>query len=241
VLLTLAILLTGIDANASETREMDTALLLADILRAARTEIANQQAVINNPNAGNKNLPGKVVVQRALVRLRNAGKTNPLDLPANSKPGRLVQAQLAAIEEVIDENRGLINTRGVGFKGFVPAVFARLANERFGDKVGDTASIKVTAPAHLVRNRKARPDEWEREVLDEKFQSDRWPRGKLFWAVTAEQESQAFRMIVPEYYSASCLDCHGQPKGAIDITGYPKEGGLDGDLGGAISIILFRN
>ena len=36
------------------------------------------------------------------------------------------------------------------------------------------------------------------------------------------------------------LSCHGEPKGAIDVTGYPKEGGKAGDLGGAISIVLFK-
>ncbi len=30
------------------------------------------------------------------------------------------------------------------------------------------------------------------------------------------------------------------PKGEIDVTGYPKEGGKAGDLGGAISIVLFK-
>ena len=50
----------------------------------------------------------------------------------------------------------------------------------------------------------------------------------------------AFRMLLPEYYTDSCLTCHGEPKGEIDVTGYPKEGGKTGDLGGAISIVLFK-
>jgi hypothetical protein len=47
-------------------------------------------------------------------------------------------------------------------------------------------------------------------------------------------------MLVPEYYVASCLSCHGQPAGEMDITGYPKEGGQEGDLGAAISITIFE-
>ena len=50
----------------------------------------------------------------------------------------------------------------------------------------------------------------------------------------------AFRVLVPEYYGAGCLRCHGEPKGEIDVTGYPKEGGKLGDLAGAISITLYR-
>jgi hypothetical protein len=43
---------------------------------------------------------------------------------------------------------------------------------------------------------------------------------------------------VPEYYAASCLGCHGNPKGTVDMTGYPMEGASLGDLGGVISIKL---
>jgi hypothetical protein len=51
---------------------------------------------------------------------------------------------------------------------------------------------------------------------------------------------EAFRFLVPEYYQESCLSCHGQPQGELDITGYPKEGGEEGALGGVISVTLFR-
>jgi hypothetical protein len=46
-------------------------------------------------------------------------------------------------------------------------------------------------------------------------------------------------MMIPGYYTQPCLSCHGEPKGQIDITGYPKEGGKLGDLGAAVSITLF--
>ena len=46
--------------------------------------------------------------------------------------------------------------------------------------------------------------------------------------------------MVPEYYVGSCLVCHGSPKGEMDVTGYPKEGGKVGDLGAAISITLYH-
>ena len=47
-------------------------------------------------------------------------------------------------------------------------------------------------------------------------------------------------MMTPDYYPASCLSCHGSPKGETDITGYPKEGAKEGDLGGVISIVLYK-
>jgi hypothetical protein len=45
--------------------------------------------------------------------------------------------------------------------------------------------------------------------------------------------------MVPRYYDASCLACHGSPKAELDIIGYPKEGKELGDLGGVVSIILY--
>ena len=46
--------------------------------------------------------------------------------------------------------------------------------------------------------------------------------------------------MVPQYYDETCLACHGSPKGEVDITGYPKEGAKVNELGGVISIILYR-
>ena len=90
-----------------------------------------------------------------------------------------------------------------------------------------------------VRNRKARPDKWERGVIEDRFKSDDWERGELFSEDADGKRGAAFRVMVPEYYSEVCLACHGSPKGEVDVTGYPKEGGHVGDLGGAISITLY--
>jgi hypothetical protein len=59
-------------------------------------------------------------------------------------------------------------------------------------------------------------------------------------AETQSKDQKAFRMMMPEYYASSCLSCHGSPKGETDITGYPKEGGKEGDLGAVISVTLFK-
>jgi hypothetical protein len=44
--------------------------------------------------------------------------------------------------------------------------------------------------------------------------------------------------VLPLFYTKACLSCHGKPKGELDISGYEKEGFKEGDLGGAISVIL---
>jgi len=42
----------------------------------------------------------------------------------------------------------------------------------------------------------------------------------------------------PEYAGPTCLSCHGAPKGERDVTGMKKEGWKEGELAGAISIVL---
>ncbi len=219
---------------------METALRLASLLRSARTVIASSQELINASTGGDKGLSGDHVLALATDAYLAANAVPPLFDGQDEREARLISAQMTAIRDVMAANQATINQEGVGFKGFVPAVFARLVNERFSELVGNEAAIKVTAPPELVRNRKSLPDDWETGVIQSDLSSAGWPQGQVFAAEVAKDGKAAYRMLVPEYYSQGCLSCHGETKGDIDITGYPKEGGKLGDLGGIISISLFR-
>ncbi|WP_026381448.1 Tll0287-like domain-containing protein [Afifella pfennigii] len=227
-------------ATAAEADDTATAMRLADLLRSARTVVSRNQDLINDPAVGDKGLSGEKVLEDALALHQERTGEDPRDSDPQSREGRLLRAQMQSIVEVMSEHQATINAKDVGFKGFIPAVFARLVNERFADKVGEEARVKVTAPERLVRNRKARPDQWEISVIEDEFAQADWPKGEPFSEVTEENGNEAFRILVPEYYTASCLSCHGEPAGEVDITGYPKEGGQEGDLGAAISITLFK-
>lgn len=224
-------------ADSGETK---VALSLAELLRSARTVIAGHQALINDPSVGDKGLTGEAVLAQAIGVYREKTGEDLRRLDPNLPYAGLLRAQMAAIREIVEEHQATINARGVGFKGFVPAVFTRLVNERFGRKVGRQARLKVTAPPRLVRNRKARPDAWETEAIAGRLQSPDWPRGNILTAETELDGRTALRVLVPEYYGEGCLSCHGGPAGTIDVTGYPREGGRVGELGGVISITLFR-
>ncbi|HSS62823.1 MAG TPA: DUF3365 domain-containing protein [Gammaproteobacteria bacterium] len=227
-------------AHAAESEDVEIALSLSNMLRAARGVIASKQPLINDPDVGDKGLSGEAVLAEAIKTYRELTQSDPRSVDADTRKGRLLLAQMTAIREVMDNSQGDINAPGIGFKGFVPAVFARLVNERFAELVGFEAEIKVTAPPSLIRNRKSRPDEWEAEVIKSRLGAQDWPNGQMFHAESTKDGREAFRVAVPEYYSEGCLSCHGEPKGEIDVTGYPKEGGKEGDLGGVISITLYR-
>lgn len=223
-----------------QSDDIDIALSLANLLRSARAVISANQNLINDPAIVDKGLSGDVILKKAMLRYKESTGRDLGLLDPDSLKGTLLTAQMAAIKEIVDENQTTINQPGVGFKGFVPAVFARLVNERFEAKVGQQAAIKVTAPRELVRNRKALPDGWESEAIEGKLSVLDWPKGQVLSMETRSGGREAFRVLVPEYYSEGCLSCHGEPKGEIDVTGYPKEGGQLGQLGGAISVTLFR-
>ena len=239
----LAIVLGGPFTASLGAETDDNAVIaqsLADMLRAARQVISNNQGRINDPSLGDKGLSGKVVLQQAVEIYKKSTGTDPASIDPASRHGRLLRAQMDAIVEATDANQATINAKGVGFKAFIPAVFARLVNEAFENQAKDEAEIKVTAPEQLVRNRKARPDEWEAEVIRSKLLQADWPKGQAYAADATAKGRPAYRMMMPEYYATSCLSCHGSPKGQTDITGYPKEGGKQGDLGGVISVTLFK-
>jgi hypothetical protein len=225
---------------ASDEEDKAIAASLAAMLQAARTVISRNQELINDPAIGHKGLTGKSVLDQAVKLFQESTNFDPSQIDRTSRHGRLLDIQKDAIVEVVETNQKTINQRGVGFKGFIPATFGRLVNETFGRSAAGDAEMKVTAPLPLVRNRKARPDDWETQVIRDKLLAPNWPKGQLFAAVAKNKGRDAYRVAVPEYYPASCLSCHGGPKGQIDITGYPKEGAKEGDLGGVISITLYR-
>ncbi len=240
VAITIAMALLAGSARASDPSELDIALGLAKMLQSARAVISANQDRINDPKLGDKGLSPDAVLKLALANFAKASNLDAAAIDSQSRYGRLLQAQMQAIREVMADNQKVINEQGVGFKGFVPAVFGRLVTEQFREIAGREAEIKVTAPVSLVRNRKARPDAWERRMIETRLAAPSWPEGKVLADEAEQRGRKAYRVLVPEYYGQGCLSCHGEPKGALDITGYPKEGGALGDLGGVISVTLYR-
>jgi Protein of unknown function (DUF3365) len=241
-----ALLIAGLTAAAavaaSPPADEDAVIAksLAEMLRDARTVISNNQDLINNPELGDKHLSGQVVLEQAVKGYAKATGKDATKIDPNSRQGRLLRAMMASIVAVTDDNQATINEKGTGFKGFIPAVFARLVSEDFNQMAKGEAEVKVTAPPELVRNRKARPDAWEADIIKTKLLGADWPKGQSYSAVVETNGRPAFRVTVPEYYAPSCLVCHGSPKGEMDLTGYPKEGGKTGDLGAVISITLYH-
>lgn len=221
-----------------ENREV--ALEITRLFRAARAVISKHQNDINNPNEGDKGLSPDKVIEEAKVNYKAAaGKEFRLEGGTTLKGlGQL--AMLNAIREVMTNAQPLINERGRGFKGFLPAVFARLVADSFNRLMKRRAYIKLTAPREYIRNRSNRPDKWEHNVIENEFRKAEYAKDKPFVEEARHRGHSAFRLMIPEYYNKTCLGCHGEPRGERDITGGKKEGGKLGELGGAISFAIYN-
>ena len=85
------------------------------------------------------------------------------------------------------------------------------------------------------RNPDDEPDAFEAEALTV-FLED--PAAKEYYAITEYEGAEVFRYLAPMKIEQTCLECHGEPAGEPDVTGYPKEGWEIDDVGGAISIVI---
>lgn len=210
---------------------------ITTLFRSARKVISDNQDLINDASKGDKGLNSAKVLEVTKANYKEAAK---VDLVTTGDGGAAKQALLDAIKSVMDEAQSMINVQGKGFKGFLPAVFGARVAGKFSATMAGKFKIKLTAPKDFVRNRANRPDEWENKIIEESFRNASWEHGKAFGENSTVDGKASYRYILPEYYGPSCLSCHGEPKGEMDITGAKKEGAKLNDLGGAVSLVIFQ-
>ena len=212
--------------------ENETAELLVKLLQTGRVVITEHQELINDPNKGNKGFTPDYLAEQIIQKYR--AKTNiDLKQPANVPQSALLLTLLESGKEVVAEAQPVLNKQGVAFKGFIPAKWGRLTAEKFTRKTG----IKLKLTAENYRYPGNKPDDFEAEVL-KLFLDPRYPKGKEYSKPMVMEGRQVLRLMAPEYAGPKCLKCHGEPKGERDITGMKKEGLKEGDLTGAISLII---
>ncbi|HZC67791.1 MAG TPA: DUF3365 domain-containing protein [Nitrospirales bacterium] len=224
-----------VDANSEL---VETGRLLAILLDSGRVTVGSVQALINDPNKGDKGFTPEVFEQFMIAKFKERSGIDLTNLknekiPAQAK--QLLPMLVEASKKTVATYQPIINKQGMGFKNFIPATFGTHAAAIFTAKTG--SYIKQTAPLGLLRNVKNTPDDFELSTL-QKFANPAYPRvGEKVISATVDGD-KAVRVMLPLFYGKGCLACHGEPKGERDISGYIKEGGKEGDLGGAISVKL---
>jgi len=216
---------------------IETARLLTVLLDSGRVVVGKAQPAINNPRLEDKGFSSTVFEgqlrkefqTRTGHDLRNLA---PAAMPESAKP--LLVRLAYFMQKAVQDVQPLINKKGIGFKGFIPATFGTSVSERFSKDTG-LKLRQIGPPGSPPRNPNNKPDSQEQQALLAIQKSH--PRIGDH-AVEQQLPDSAVRVLLPLFYNKQCLGCHGKPRGEVDISGYPKEGYKEGDLGGAISITL---
>lgn len=213
----------------------ETARLLAALLESGRAVIERNQSLIDDPHKGDKGLTPELFEAELVREFRaksgidlTALPTAPVSIVIPPLAKELLPALVQASREVVRDAQVVINQRGIGYKNFIPATWGSQASARFSK----SSHVRLKQTALDARNPKNEPDEYEASVL--KWLAAR-PRAEAYVSELTE-EGRTLRVVMPIYYAKDCLTCHGEPKGVLDISGYPREGHKEGDLAGAITV-----
>ncbi|MDZ4734085.1 MAG: DUF3365 domain-containing protein [Nitrospirota bacterium] len=234
-LVTVQIVLPPSGSAVDRAEAEETARLLANLLKGGRSVIEQNQLLIDDQQKGDKGFTPEVFEQQLVQEFRkqtgiDLSKLQSLPASITLPPlaKELLPAFVLASKEVIRDAQVVINQRGIGFKNFIPATYGSRAAERFSKQ----SHVRLKQTNLQPRNPKNEPDDYEASVL--KWLSGR-PRAEAYVSELTDH-GQTLRVVMPLYYAAACLTCHGEPKGDLDISGYPKEGHREGDLAGAITV-----
>ena len=149
--------------------------------------------------------------------------------------GLVLSQQMTAVWDFMSANQDRFEASSFSetgsYQGLHCAIAGRSIAQLFSNESGYVTRFVNFDP----RNVEDTPDEFESEAL-EAFFAD--PSLTEYYAVTDYNGQQVFRYLAPMKIERTCLECHGEPKGEIDITGHPKEGWAIDDIGGAISIVI---
>lgn len=222
--------------NESAVRE--TGRLLAVLLDAGRVVIGHNQLLLNDPTKGHKGFTSEVFGQQTIAAFKertghDLANLSAATVPEMAKP--LLERLLEESKKTVGSYQTVLNMPGIKYKGLIPATFGTETGARFQSWSG--MYLKQTAPESLIRNPKNKPDAFESAEM-QKMSEPSFPRegGQVVSAVV--EDGKAMRVLLPLFYGKDCLICHGAPKGERDVTGYPREGAQEGDLGGVISVKL---
>jgi len=223
-------LLWAVPARAGN--DVEIAEHLIQLLKIGRVIVSEQMETINDASKAKKGFTGDYMAGQVLERFKKITKLD-LRIPNVVPQANLYLAVVQSEKEVVDEAQPVIDRAGISFKGFFPDVFA----QRVGDRLYQKSGVQMKLTAINYRSATYKPDDFEAEVL-RMFSDSRHPKGQSYVRNSTVDGRPVLRMIEPEYASPTCLACHGMPRGKLNVAGLKKDGWKEGDLAGAISIVL---
>lgn len=147
---------------------------------------------------------------------------------------RVLEKSVQATWDFIDYEQPNINYDRDGsynFKGLYCSLVGKSVGKLFSMSTDYQYTLRYTR--NDPRNALDEPDEFEQAALDSFYAEG---AREYYDVVDDGQGGRNFRYVGAIYLTESCMDCHGGPKGELDVTGFEKEGLAVGDIGGAVSI-----
>jgi general secretion pathway protein A len=211
-------------------KEESIAVAMVEYLISARAVIAQNQKLINDAAKGDKGFTPDVYEQQVRREFLNRTSYDIANL-ASDDFGRALSHIHQSARQVVAEAQPRINELGKEFKGFNPAAFGA----RVGALLQQRSAIRIKQTSVHFRGAYNRPDEYETAIL-KRFEAG--AKEQTHTEETTVDGARVLRHLVPVYIAKSCLGCHGDPAGTVDISGHRREGYKDGELRGAISIVV---
>ena len=149
--------------------------------------------------------------------------------------GMVLTQQMDAVWEFMASNQYRLEQISYTEDGVYQGLHCAIVGRSIGQLFTSQSSYTTRFVNFNPRNASDQPDEFEAVALDA-FYAD--PECREYYQITEFQGEEVFRYSAPMRIEENCLDCHGEPAGEIDVTGYAKEGWKNGDVGGAISIVI---
>lgn len=151
---------------------------------------------------------------------------------------RILNQEMQAVWDFIEVNQKRIDTDANGEYNF-KNIYCALAGKSVAALFMQKNDYEIRYVSEKPRARTGWPDDFEKDAY-ENFRAEGAydGSGAEYYDVTTINGSQVFRYVSPIYIKESCLSCHGDPVGEIDVTGFEKEGLKVGDMAGAVSIIM---
>lgn len=229
--LIIIIILMSFTQTFAEKKLEYIAVTVADYLIAGRAVIAENQPLINDATKGYKGFTPQVYEEQVREEFMKRSGIDIKSLALSDDVSKALLAIHLSAREIVVEAQEEINERGKGFKGFIPAVFGK----RVGDRLFTKSGIVVKQTSLIYRGDYNKPDKFETSVLKKLETAE---KGNTYSEETKFGDTRVLRYVVPLYIEKPCLPCHGEPAGEIDIAGRVKEGYKEGDLRGAISVVV---
>ena len=225
-IVTLMVFVLGFGAAPAWSGEDEkVAKELTLLLKASRAVLVQHKPLIKNP------MGAGIDVNKFLdFTYANYGKMAGKPFKRVRGPvGKAQSMLILAIQDVVGDVVSGADKKLDPQGRFLPAIYARKVAAQFGKVSGGKMYLGIASN---------KADAWEKSVIEGKFLDELWQKGKTFSQVTQHKGKKAFRLILPEYYKAGCMGCHGGTNGASIHAG--KKAGRIGELGGAISVAIYK-